>query len=152
MIIFTLKMYNNDWTQREPNKLFAKVRPFKLAGHVFKGTYSYTFEEGNTAQIEVRESTDNKEPDIIRKKSNGFFGCDWMIDEIIQFGEIRSREERREATPLKEQSKESIQEEIEKLKEELLQIKRERNEINARYNDTNMRLARRLNHLKDPNN
>ncbi len=152
MIVFTLTLWNSNNEPMESDFLFAKVRPYKLAGHVEHKIYSYTFETGNKVLIEVRESANNKEPDIIRKRSSGFGNCDWMIDEIIQFGRIRTDSERRLSSPFKDKGREAIQAEIIKLREELEQIKEERTKINNRYNETNTRLRQMLDYLTDTNN
>lgn len=156
MIIFTLTMYNANNRPMKTDYLFAKVRPYKLAGHVQHTIYEYTFEEGNKVLIGVRESVDNKEPDRVRKQSAGFYGCDWMIDEIIQFGRIRSTEERRECGEIqrieKKLDKAEVEEEATELRKEWLKVKAERDEINNRYNKLTVELNKKLNWLMDPKN
>lgn len=145
MIIFTLTMWDSNNNPMKPDRLFAKVRPYKLAGHVQHTIYEYTFEEGNKVIIEVRESVDNKEPDRIRKKSAGFYGCDWMIDEIIKYGRIRPKEERQTNAIIA--TKESVEAEVAALKEEWIKVKNERTIINNKYNELSEQLRRKLNWL-----
>ena len=51
--------------------------------------YSYNFGDGWTAGITVKQVTPDKAAKL-RRKSSGFCGYDWMVDSIINHGEIRN--------------------------------------------------------------
>ena len=106
-ILFELSMPNNNawngkWSQE--GKLHCRVRSYpyrtnqknidKELGNVLstKGCY-YDFEDGWGAYVNVRECT-TQEKTMYRKKSMGFCGYDWMIDDIEKYGRILTREER----------------------------------------------------------
>jgi hypothetical protein len=50
--------------------------------------YHYNFGDGWAAGVSVR-TVDAAEARKLRRKSDGFSGYDWMIDSIVQHGEIR---------------------------------------------------------------
>lgn len=52
--------------------------------------YHYDFGDGWAAGVECKQ-VDYKQAAKYRKKSNGFRGYDWMIDEIIKYGKIYGR-------------------------------------------------------------
>ena len=54
--------------------------------------FSYSFGDGWTAGIHVRE-VDAKEAAKIRRKSKGFYGYDWMVTSIRYYGVIQTSSE-----------------------------------------------------------
>ena len=54
------------------------------------GYYSYDFGDGWRAAIKVKK-VDTKEAARIRRKSKGFCGYDWMVDEILENGKIKDK-------------------------------------------------------------
>jgi hypothetical protein len=52
-----------------------------------RGYFSYNFGDGWVAGVEVREVTAS-EAAKLRRSSDGFCGYDWMVDSIMQDGEI----------------------------------------------------------------
>lgn len=89
LISFELSMpnvgsWNGKWSGE--SKVYAIVKnfrkpPFKL------GLYSYNFGDGWRASIAVRE-VDKRTAAMLRKKSAGFCGYEWMVDSIIADGDI----------------------------------------------------------------
>ena len=64
---------------------------------IFKGkesaSFYYDFQDGWGASVCVEKMAAIDGQKIMRK-SKGFCGYDWMIDEIIQLGRIKTRAER----------------------------------------------------------
>lgn len=97
-VVFKLSMpSNNSWNGKwsgEEN-LYAIVKPEttkkakernnKIVGESF----CYSFGDGWVAKVEV-SLVDTKTATKIRKQSKGFCGYNWMIDSILQHGEIRA--------------------------------------------------------------
>lgn len=94
-IAFVLTMPgNNSWNGKwsGDGKLFAVVKSFrkppvvgdmKIVGHRF----GYDFGDGwcaNVSVVEVSPADARK----FRKNSSGFYGYNWMIDSILQYGKI----------------------------------------------------------------
>ena len=52
-----------------------------------KGSYSYNFGYGWAARVDVKIAN-AREAANLRKKSKGFNGYDWMVQSILEFGEI----------------------------------------------------------------
>ena len=84
--------WNGKWTGE--SDLYAKVIKFagkekiKLANELIKlDSFYYNFGDGWSARVSV-EKIDSKEATKVRKKSRGFYGCDWMITSIIKNKEI----------------------------------------------------------------
>ena len=90
---FTLSMpsnnaWNGKWTG--DGDFYAKTRTVsEKAADSLKDYYSYDFGDGWRAAVEVKR-VDSRTAAKIRKKSSGFCGYDWMIDSILQHGEIRT--------------------------------------------------------------
>ncbi len=66
-------------------RLYARVYSFdnKNAERIIaKKSYWHDFGDGWSARIDIKE-VDTKEAKIIKKNSKGFYGCEWMIDNII---------------------------------------------------------------------
>lgn len=103
MFLFTLTMpsnnaWNNKWSGE--GNLYAVVRrephDRALAKEILeKGSFSYNFGDGWVAPVAV-EKIDGRKAASVRKKSRGFCGYDWMVDEITKLGRIRPLAERRE--------------------------------------------------------
>ena len=106
-LAFTLSMPNNNaWNGRwsgEEN-LYVVVKAFgrakktaerfaPLIGHAF----SYNFGDGWRASVLVREVKGHEVIEL-RKKSKGFCGYDWMIDEILKHGRILTLGEHEKAS------------------------------------------------------
>lgn len=102
-LAFTLSMPNNNaWNGRwsGEGRLYVIVKRFpdskkaqeKYAPLIGKAFY-YNFGDGWGASVSVRQVV-GKEVTALRKKSAGFCGYDWMVEEILQHGRILSRGER----------------------------------------------------------
>ena len=96
ILSFTLSMPNNNsWNDKwsgEDNlyviiKSFLKRSSVQAQEILDKGSFYYNFGDGWGAGISVKEITSH-EAAKLRKKSQGFCGYDWMVNEIIQHGEI----------------------------------------------------------------
>lgn len=59
------------------------------------GPYGYNWDDGWRARVTVRE-VDVKEARRVRRQSKGFCGYDWMVDSIINYGNIQTAKERKE--------------------------------------------------------
>ena len=109
LLAFNLTMpnvgsWNGKWTSE--SDLHAKIINFsqrygasnaakeKLKSIKGKNFY-YNFGDGWGANIEIRQVTAS-EASKIRRKSKGFCGYDWMIDSILQYGEILNPSQRKE--------------------------------------------------------
>ena len=108
-IAFILSMpnvgsWNGKWTGEKD--VHAVVKNFtdkyweKIKGNVLNGGY-YNFGDGWGASIDVKMVT-ALESKNLKKRSVGFCGYDWMIDSLIDFGEILNTNERRERRMVKE--------------------------------------------------
>lgn len=100
-ILFKLSMpKNNSWNGRwtGEDSCYCRVRsyPFRkdskkvnqaLKNVLSTSNYIYDFGDGWIAQIDVQECTAAEKANCIRK-SQGFCGYEWMIDEIERFGRI----------------------------------------------------------------
>lgn len=97
LVAFTLSMpevntWNGKWTGEDKcyvviKNIGASKKTREKYINLF-GNYYYHWEDGWTACINVKE-IDDKEARILRKKSNGFCGYEWMINSIIMHGEIK---------------------------------------------------------------
>ena len=108
-VLFELSMPNNNawngkWSQAD--ELHCRVRsyPFrknqKQVCERLKNVLSttgcyYNFGDGWGAYVSVRECT-AAEKTKYTKRSAGFCGYDWMIDEFERYGRILGREERKQ--------------------------------------------------------
>ena len=101
IVCFELTMpRNNAWNGRwsGEGKLYAKCVRFgrsrAMDGQAAKlfgiGSWYYNFGDGWGASVSAREVT-AAEARKIERKSAGFCGYDWMVQEIISFGEIRGK-------------------------------------------------------------
>jgi hypothetical protein len=96
IIAFELTMpsvgsWNGKWTGDKD--LFAKCRTLskpeaeRLLGDGMEKNFSYRWDDGWCASIRVRK-IDSSEKKVLERKSSGFCGYDWMIDSIIEHGNI----------------------------------------------------------------
>ena len=91
--------WNGKWTGE--GTLYAKVINFgrskkadeKAKAILAKGYYRYAFGDGWSAGISVKAVLP-REAAMIRRKSKGFYGYDWMVDSIRSDGKIISYSER----------------------------------------------------------
>lgn len=101
-ICFELSMpSHNSWNGRwsGENRLYAKVVNFsnskvgrEKAEKVLAGrSYYHRWSDGWGASISVRE-VDGKESASIKRRSDGFCGYGWMIDNIIDYGDCYNKE------------------------------------------------------------
>jgi hypothetical protein len=105
-LVFTLSMPNNNswngrWTGED--RYYAIVKAFGTAKRtraryepIIGKAFSYNFGDGWRASVSVRE-VDGKEARLVRAKTKGFCGYDWMVDEIMQHGRILTLAEREKA-------------------------------------------------------
>lgn len=105
MILFTLSMPNvgswdGKWTGAD--NIYARTRSFRSleeeARILAPGSYFYNFGDGWCARVSV-SSISAKEATKVRRNSRGFCGHDWMIDSIVQHGDIRVKPRPATATP-----------------------------------------------------
>lgn len=95
IICFQLSMpSNNSWNGKWSGDgvFYARtraVRDKERAKNIIKeGYFSYSFGDGWRACIDVREVSASQRRQI-DKNTKGFCGYDWMIDSIIQYGDIK---------------------------------------------------------------
>ena len=96
---FTLTMpnvgaWNGKWAG-EKNIYFRKrnvpkQQAIKLLGENECMNFHYSWNDGWGANVNVR-IMDAKEANKLQNHSRGFCGYDWMIDSILEHGEIRKR-------------------------------------------------------------
>ena len=99
--LFTLTMpKNNSWNGKwsGESRCFCKERTaFRYGKAVYpllkEGNYGYDFGDGWFANVKVTFVTPSEARSAM-KKSDGFCGYEWMIDEICKLGEIIPLEER----------------------------------------------------------
>lgn len=68
----------------------AKVKYSQLCGRSFY----YRWNDGWGANVKVWEIASPSEARTLRKVSRGFFGYDWMVDSIIEYGTIYADHEK----------------------------------------------------------
>ena len=86
--------WNGKWSGE--GRPYVRVRNIskKMAGEcaidaiIKQGRYTYRWDDGWCAAVDVRQ-VDSKESAKLRKRSVGFMGYDWMIDSILDYGDIR---------------------------------------------------------------
>ena len=103
-LCFTLSMpgvasWNGKWTGADTlYAIIRNVRKTKAATEkaqalIKTGYFYYGFGDGWAAAVTVR-AVDAREAAKIRKASKGFCGYDWMVESIIERGEIESTSQR----------------------------------------------------------
>lgn len=107
-LVFQLSMpgspsWNGKWSGE--GKLYAIVKSFssqkaksKAREILAKHWYSYSWSDGWRASIEVREC-DAREARIIRGRSAGMAGYDWMVQSILDHGSIKADHEIAKVAP-----------------------------------------------------
>lgn len=100
LIAFTLSMpgvssWDGKWSGEDRPHVI--VRAFrKMPNHdgksIAPGRYSYNFSDGWRAAVNV-EIVDRSDAQKLRRRSAGFSGYDWMVDEICRLGRIRTLSE-----------------------------------------------------------
>ena len=70
---------------------FRRTKP--IYPNLKEGKYGYDFGDGWYAQVEVKFVTPTECRNMM-KKSDGFCGYDWMIDELCVLGRIKTFQER----------------------------------------------------------
>jgi hypothetical protein len=82
--------WNGRWSGE--GRVFAKTRTTRSQEVVDKtvGSYTYVWSDGWVARVTARVVTAS-EAAKLRRQSLGFMGYDWMIDDIMKYGEIRQR-------------------------------------------------------------
>lgn len=81
---------NNSWNGKwsGDGKCFVIVKSFrKMPAELKIGYHTYDFGDGWSAAISVRE-VDKGTAAMLRKKSQGFCGYDWMVSSLISYGKI----------------------------------------------------------------
>ena len=102
ILLFTLSMpnsgsWNGKWSGE--GRLYCKKRTVpketltKILGDSTNKGFYYNFGDGWGASVKVQIVTSQDAAKMVRK-SAGFCGYDWMIDEIVQHGRILGMEER----------------------------------------------------------
>jgi hypothetical protein len=97
-LLFTLSMpnppsWNGKWSGAD--NFYGLIRAVKdeekAAKILAEKHYGYRWEDGWFASIEVGEITDAKELAKLRRKVGRFCGYEWMVDDIVKYGEIKKR-------------------------------------------------------------
>ena len=102
MLSFELTMpnvgsWNGKWTGDGRTYFRTRKVDRKKENELDEQNFYYDFGDGWGASVKV-EKINAREAARRRRKSAGFFGYDWMIDEILQHGKILSIKERRDLT------------------------------------------------------
>lgn len=104
---FTLGMpgvntWNGGWSG--DGQLFVIVKTFRKppqveGENIAPCSYTYNFGDGWCASVDA-EVIDAKKARQLRRKSQGFCGYEWMVEEILEFGRIKTLQEhiRKEST------------------------------------------------------
>ena len=100
--VFILTMPNNNaWNHKwtGDGRLFCIVNRYRkkdlTLANLKNDNHYYNFEDGWGANVEVKRITAD-EAKLYRKRSEGFSGYGWMVDEIEAHGRILTRTERKE--------------------------------------------------------
>jgi len=103
ILSFTLSMPNNNswngkWSGEDDLYVVVKtIRSNKKAQEILDGSsYYYNFGDGWGASISVEE-VDAAKARKLRKRSKGFCGYNWMIEDIELYGKILGTEKRASA-------------------------------------------------------
>ena len=99
--LFTLTMpgtntWNGKWSGE--GKIYAMSRTAFSRGKakyplLNEGDYGYDFGDGWYANVNVRFVTPSESKSAMRK-SQGFMGYEWMVNELCLYGRIRTRDEK----------------------------------------------------------
>ena len=87
--------WNGKWSGE--GEVFAKSKKVFDKGKLLfpnlkEGKFTYDFEDGWVAMIEVKFVTPSESKDMM-KKSKGFCGYSWMIDSLIETGRIIDKDD-----------------------------------------------------------
>lgn len=92
ILAFSLSMpgrssWNGKWSgEGRPYVIVRSLRNKRDAERIIqKGAYRHAWNDGWTACVSVR-AVDSKEASRLRRKSAGFCGYDWMVNNIIDCG------------------------------------------------------------------
>lgn len=85
--------WNGKWSGS--GRLYAKTRRAFFRNkptypNLKEGRFSYAWEDGWRACVEVKFITPTEEKKVM-KDSKGFCGYEWMIDDLCKFGTIKQR-------------------------------------------------------------
>ena len=80
--------WNGVDTGAKDNCYIFKNVPNKKADELDGKSYHYSFGDGWSANIYVKKSR--------RSKTSGFRGYDWMVGEILEYGDILERDKRQQ--------------------------------------------------------
>lgn len=83
--------WNGGWSGEKKRYVIVKSfrgkkREEKAAKILARGYYSYSWEDGWRAGIEVKQ-VDAKQAASLRRVSDGFCGYNWMVQTILDYGE-----------------------------------------------------------------
>ena len=97
-VSFTLSMpnrgsWNGGWSGSE--RVFAIVKDFAPTKAPEEGSHYYDFGDGWGASVLVRH-IDAKTARVLKKKSAGFCGYDWMVDSIVWYGKIMNNAQKKD--------------------------------------------------------
>jgi len=100
-MLFKLSMpnigsWNGKWTGE--GNLYCRTRTYKndeekLKKVLLENYHHYNFGDGWSAGVTISEITSDEKRKY-NKATKGFYGYEWMIDEIEQYGRIRTVQER----------------------------------------------------------
>ena len=98
MLSFRLTMpnvgsWNGKWSGENDLKYKTRRVPNEQESQLSGQSFYYNFGDGWGANVEV-ESVHASEAARRRRKSTGFSGYDWMVDEIVEYGRILTLYER----------------------------------------------------------
>lgn len=99
IIAFFLSMpnvgsWNGRWSGAGEQYVCTRTVKSDKADTILQGhNYYYNFGDGWGASVSVK-LVDGREASKLRKHSHGFCGYEWMIDEIVTLGKIRTLAER----------------------------------------------------------
>ena len=83
--------WNNKWSG--DGEIHCRLIPNrKVPNNVIDNDYYYTWDDGWTACVSVRKVNSN-ESRKINKNNKGFCGYDWMVNSIIDYGEILTQKQ-----------------------------------------------------------
>lgn len=92
MLLFKLSMpnrgsWNGSWSGED--NYYAVIRKVKSDRDITSllGSHYYAWPDGWGAEVTV-SIINSKEAVKVRKKSRGFYGYDWMVDSLLNYGKI----------------------------------------------------------------
>lgn len=107
-LCFTLTMpnrgsWNGRWSGENDYYAVTRVLPRKGAGRdaalqLVGRSFHYSWSDGWGANVSVR-LIDGREASVVRKRSKGFCGYEWMVDSLLKRGRILADHELSDPTP-----------------------------------------------------